>query len=81
MASLIEILPRGGEAESGEEGEEKEEGGSGNVIEDKLNTIMDKVGMGDDEKFPGRRYNVDETKETVGKDRKPWQNVLIMELE
>jgi len=55
MASLIDILPRGGEAEAGEEGDEKEEGGGGNVIEDKLNTIMDKVGMGDDEKFPGRR--------------------------
>jgi len=52
-------LPRGGEAEGGEEGGDKEEegggGGGGNVIEDKLNTIMDKVGMGDDEKFPGRR--------------------------
>lgn len=53
--SLVDILPRGGEAGGEEGGEEKEEGGgggggSGNMVEDKLNMIVDKVGQGEDEK-------------------------------
>jgi dynein heavy chain len=59
FSSLIDILPRGGEAEGEKEGGDDEGGGGGgeggNLVEDKLNMIMDKVGMGDDEKFPGRR--------------------------
>lgn len=47
--SLVDILPRGGEA-SGDEGEEKEGGGEasggGNAILDKLNLIKDAVGEG-----------------------------------
>jgi len=48
--SLVDILPRGGEA-SGDEGEEKEgggetSGGGGNAILDKLNLIKDAVGEG-----------------------------------
>lgn len=85
--SLVDILPRGGEAEGGEgEGEKEAEGGGGgggggNAVLDKLNLILDAVRQDYDEKFPGKRYNVEEVKETVGKDRRPWQNVLIMELE
>lgn len=37
--------------------------------------------MGEDEKNPGYRYPLDDIKENLGKDRLPWQNVMIMELE
>jgi len=84
FGALCEILPR--DTGSKDEGDDEEKGGGGggasSQLEDKISNILDRVDSEPDEKNPGRRYNVAETRETLPREgRKPWQNVLVMELE
>lgn len=86
--SLVEILPRMAvSAEKEGEGEEDDSGGGGGgggsgELEERINGILDVVDPEPDEKYPGRRFNVMEVRNNLPTEgRKPWQNVLVMELE
>lgn len=82
--SLVEILPR--DVSSKDDDQEDGEGGgtvsATSMVEDKITSILDKVDTEPDEKFPGRRYNVNDIKDNLPREgRRPWQNVLVQELE
>lgn len=47
--------------------------------DEKMAMVLEKVGVGGD-KWPGR-WNMDEVRHMTGKERKPWQNVFIQEME
>lgn len=78
---LLDIVPKE-EVGGDDEGDEKEGGGSDmQKAEEKMALIMDKVGADEVEKVAGRKFELRTIKEAIGKDKKPFQNSFIQELE